>query len=281
MSDPQRKTIGEYHVFLASPGDVNAADDPLHQLPPQPRDFTGREAELTDTPVDFVILTALQEEFKAVTNSLPCVQQLPPNHDDDRVYFLSQLPVTFPDGSLGQYRIVVLCLPNMGRVEASAATNDAIRRWHPRFVLLFGIAGGIAEQGVQLGDVLISDQIVDYELQKIETDGPKIRYQVYRASPRLLNAATVFQDDAWIDRIRSKRPRKGKPARHVGPIATGDKIIAFSDALQKYRYHWPKMIGVEMKAGGAAHATFQTANPPDFFMIRAVSDLGVRPSNTA
>ncbi len=58
-------------------------------------------------------------------------------------------------------------LLGMGRVEATAATSDAIRKWNPRYVVLVGIAGGVAGRGVQLGDVLVSSQIVDYELQKI------------------------------------------------------------------------------------------------------------------
>ncbi len=36
---------------------------------------------------------------------------------------------------------------------------------------------------------------------------------------------------------------------------------------------WPKLIGVEMEAGGAASACFQAPQPPGFFMVRAVSDM--------
>ncbi len=43
--------------------------------------------------------------------------------------------------------------------------------------------------------------------------------------------------------------------------------------LNDYRAIWPALLGVEMEAGGAATAVFQTPQPPGFFMIRGVSDF--------
>ncbi len=57
------------------------------------------------------------------------------------------------------------------------------------------------------------------------------------------------------------------------PIATGDKVIACEEVLKQYKKGWPKLLGVEMEAGGAASAAFQMPHPPGFFMVRAVSDL--------
>jgi len=164
-------------------------------------------------------------------------------------------------------------LLGMGRLQAAAATGDAIRQWRPRYVILIGIAGGIAARGVKLGDILISDQIVDYELQKLTPAGPEIRWEVHRADPRLVGAARNFSDEGWQKLMGTSRPGPGKPRRHIGPIASGDKVIAFSEVLVRYRDTWPKLIGVEMEAAGVATATFQAAKPPGFFMVRGVSDL--------
>jgi hypothetical protein len=46
--------------------------------------------------------------------------------------------------------------------------------------------------------------------------------------------------------------------------------IGFSE---RYREVWPKLIGIEMEAGGVASALYQTADAPNVFMIRGVSDL--------
>jgi nucleoside phosphorylase/tetratricopeptide (TPR) repeat protein len=227
----------------------------------------------SETTIDFVIVTALPEERDAVLEKLPGYQQLPATMDDIRTYFQADLHVTFPDQANGVYRIIVVCLIGMGRLQALAAAADAIRQWQPRYILLVGIAGGIANREVQIGDILISDQIVDYELQKITDDGPEIRYEVQRADPRMLDFCINFKNDAWQKLIQIKRPNRGKPRIHVGPIASGDKVIAFGDVLAKYREVWSKLIGVEMEAAGVATAAFQSPYKPGFFMVRGVSDL--------
>jgi hypothetical protein len=69
------------------------------------------------------------------------ISTITPAKDDIRTYFQAELPVTFPDNSTGTYRVILMCLLGIGRVQAVAATADAIRRWHLA-ILLVGIAGG-------------------------------------------------------------------------------------------------------------------------------------------
>jgi nucleoside phosphorylase len=244
--------------------------------PPHPQVSPARQAPAARAaapPVDFVIVTALEEERDAVLAKLPDHRKLPPSETDHRVYFQAELPATFADGSTCTYNVVALTLPGMGRLEAANAAGDAVRRWRPRFVLMVGIAGGISDMGVSLGDVLISDQVVDYEVQKVTPKGPQVRYSVHQADPGLLNAANNYLSDDWLRLITAKRPRRGKPGRRLGPIATGDKVIAAGDVLKGYRDDWPKLLGVEMEAGGVAKACFQAKPAPGFFMVRGVSDL--------
>jgi nucleoside phosphorylase/tetratricopeptide (TPR) repeat protein len=222
---------------------------------------------------DFLILTPLQEERDAVLRCVGSYRKLPPSEHDIRVYYESDLAATFSDGSTTIYRVVVTPLLGMGRVEAANATGDAIRRWRPRYILLVGIAGGLAKAGVALGDVLISDQIVDYELQKLTTDKTTIRWQVHRVDPRLLGAAQNVIGDEWQQLLEQERPGgRGKPKQVFGPICTGDKVIA-NGPIEEYREVWSKLIGVEMEAGGTASAAFQAASTPGFLMICGVSDL--------
>jgi nucleoside phosphorylase/tetratricopeptide (TPR) repeat protein len=232
-------------------------------------------------PIDFVIVTALEEERDAVLQRLPGSLRLPPSRADIRVYFAGELPATFPDGSTCTYSVVVMPLLSMGQTDAATATSDAIRRWRPRYVLLVGIVGGISERGVRLGDVLVSDQIVDYELQKLTPEGPEVRYRVHQADARLLGAARNYRSNRWLKLVNAKRPRKGSPQRLIGPIATGNKVVAVKDVLRKYADEWPKLIGVEMEAGGVASACFQAEERPGFFMVRAVSDLADEQKDSA
>lgn len=224
------------------------------------------------SPIDFVILTPLAEERDAVLARLPGYRKLPPSNDDLRVHYASDLPVTFPDGSTTSYAVIVTPLAKMGHNEASAATSDVIHRWKPRYVLLVGIAGGFGGAGVKLGDVLISEQVADYELAKVTPEKDEIRWQVYRVDQRLYIAAQNFEGDLWRQ-TKSRRYDKRIPEVHYGPICTGNKVVADDSLAAQFREVWSKLIGVEMEAGGAANAASQSARQTGFFMIRGVSDL--------
>lgn len=220
--------------------------------------------------VDFLVVTALPEERDAFLNQLPEYSRVPPQRDDIHVYFSSS--VSTSDGA-GQYQTIVMPLLGMGRVNAATATAEAIKRWRPRHVILVGIAGGIAARKVGLGDVLISEQVVDYELQKITASGIEVRWSVHKASRRLYAAALNVIGDSWTKRIATPKPSEGLPRIHVGPIASGDKVVAVQSVLDEYRNVWPALIGVEMEAAGVASACFAAAAQPEFFMVRGVSDL--------
>lgn len=233
-----------------------------------------------EPPVDFLIITPLPEERAAVLERLRPYRKLPLSPDDVRIYYGSHLNAAFSGGGKGRYKVVVASPLDMGRVEAATATADAIRLWRPEFVLLVGIAGGLARAGVKLGDILIAEQIVDYELQKLTPGDERIRWKTHAVAPQLLEAAKHFTDDRWVRAIAAKRPVPGAPERRFGAIATGDKVIA-NDWMEKHRGVWDRLVGVEMEAGGTAIAASQSANSPRFFMIRGVSDLADGEKDTA
>jgi formylglycine-generating enzyme required for sulfatase activity/nucleoside phosphorylase len=223
--------------------------------------------------VDFLIVTALEEERDAVLGKLSSPQRLNPSARDVRVYYAAQVSAVMPEGEVGEYHLVVMPLLGMGRVQAATATSDAIQQWQPRYVMMVGIAGGVVAKGVALGDVLVSQQIVDYEVQKLTPSGSQVRWQVYQADPRLLAASQNLRDEDWWSLVSASRPVAGQPKRLIGPIASGDKVVASKAILDKYRRHWSTLIGVEMEAAGVAMAAFQAAEPPGFIMVRGVSDL--------
>ena len=174
-------------------------------------------------------------------------------------YFQADVTTKFSDGEIGTYHAIVLPLLGMGQLQAATATTKAIEQWHPRYTVVIGIAGGIAARGVQIGDILIADQIANYELQKVTPEGPQIRWDVHQVDQRLLSACNNFIDGSWKELLQVERPGQGEPNRFNGPIASGDKVVAFGDFLKKPQETWPKLIGVEMEAAGAAKAAFQSS----------------------
>lgn len=227
------------------------------------------------SPVEFLIMTALEEEREAILDQLPGYRLLLPTPDDPRIYYTAQVIRPTPTDPLDhyEYTVIVFQMPRMGQVEAASATKDAIRRWRPRYVLLVGIAGGVAANRVRLGDVLIADEIVDYTEVKDTSQGMQYRPHGDQANPRLLQAAQHLIDSAWLPLIKHPHPAAGIPDRQFGLVLTGNKVIASQTALDSYRAVYPKMLGVEMEAWGVARAVAQTEPPPGFLMIRGVSDL--------
>lgn len=220
--------------------------------------------------VDFLVIAPLKEERDAVLAHLGNARRLPPDEQDVRIYYQADVATQLAGGTAGSYRVIVTSPLGMGRVEASTATADAIRRWQPRYVLLVGIAGGDPDE-VELGDVLIAEQFVDYELAKLTDEGSKLRYQTFRVDPRLYGAAQNLS--GWEASVKEARPEAGKPHMHLGIVISGDKLQAATDALKPYKADWPKLIGVEMEATGVAAAAWEAVNKPGVLMVRGVSDL--------
>lgn len=227
-------------------------------------------SETVDNSIDFLIIAPLKEEREALLAHLGNAERMPPDEHDVRIYYRAEVQTKFAGGKTGTYRVIVTSPLGMGRVEASTATADAIRRWQPRYVLLVGIAGGDPDE-VELGDVLIAEQLVDYELAKITDDGAKTRYQTFRVDPRLLIASQVLS--GWETTVKAERPTLGKPSVHCGIVISGDKVQAASASLEPYKGDWPKLIGVEMEAAGVAAAAWEAVGQPGVLMVRGVSDL--------
>ena len=220
-----------------------------------------------------MIITALPEERDAVLSKLGKVEQVPGAKDRREVYFSAELkpkPLTY--GESGQnYAIKVLCLPGMGRVAGALAASNAIHAWHPQYVLLVGIAGGFAPEA-QLGDVLISDQILDYELQKVGTNTVEFRPNYPPVNHRLLHAAQNYIDSSWLSLVTQSRPQGSEPSVVFGTVATGDKVVNNQVMIDQLKGlpRRSRLVGVEMEAGGATAAAHQ--NETGFLMIDGVSD---------
>jgi nucleoside phosphorylase len=140
---------------------------------------------------DFLIVTALDEERDAVLRHFK-MSQWQDDGVDVRSYYKGEIQT-----KRSKYTLALVPLLGMGRVEAATATSDAIHYWRPTYVVLVGIAGGIDARGVALGDVLIADQIVDYELQKKRNSGDEFRFSSHRADPRLFGRARALPPEAW------------------------------------------------------------------------------------
>jgi nucleoside phosphorylase len=98
---------------------------------------------------------------------------------------------TYTFGIIGNYYVVLLWLPRMGKTEAAAgATSLKINSLDSSFALVVGICGGVPEAGegeeTLLGDVIISKGIkkTDYGRQLASKFVP--RHKLFEPHQKLL-----------------------------------------------------------------------------------------------
>ncbi len=227
---------------------------------------------MSEPKIDFAIITALPIEREAVVRRLEdCTKQ---QFDGD--------PLTFYTGTLkipGEaqpYTIVVTQLLEMGISDAAIATTNVINRWHPRNVLMVGIAGGVKGKA-ELGDVLVSQYAYYYEPGKATTEGFESRGRQFNSDLMLFGRAQHYEAAEWMGEIHAVRPdasgeEAALPSVRFGPIACGEQVIASLEALEDIKKQCPKVVGVAMEGAGAAKGALSSGDPPRYLEIRGVSD---------
>jgi nucleoside phosphorylase/ribosomal protein S18 acetylase RimI-like enzyme len=222
--------------------------------------------------VDFLLITPLVEECDALLSKFLHVEKVPPSTKDIQTYYKTELSYSITAEITGKYSVIIMPLQGPGRLQALSATKDAINRWNPKKIILVGIAAGRAKENVNLGDILVAQQILDDSLQKLTAGNTDVRWVVHRPDQRLLNSCLHFKNDTWQEKIQTPRPDGSVIKCHFGHIVTGDDVIAIEEKIEKYGTTWSKLKGAEMEAGGVAMAAAQSPRPPGFLMIRSVSD---------
>lgn len=214
--------------------------------------------------VDCALITALPKELDNLRFHF---RHSKPIADENRVYFETMSP-----SGLALVGAVAL---GMGQLNAASLVMDVVNKYNPKTIILTGITGGM-DKSIGLGDVVISSQIVDYELGKITPKGLETRWSVYPVDVALLNKVQNFHSSSWIDYIRTPRPTTGnkgkKPSSHIGLYLSGNKVIADEKAAGMLRSFWAKAAAVEMEAAGIAAILRQMENPPGFIVIKSVCD---------
>jgi nucleoside phosphorylase len=223
-------------------------------------------------PVDVVVITALADESSAVLKTLNGVERTVESTTALSAYHGS----IANDVVNRQIQVVLTQSTQMGNVAAAQAVSRAIDVWNPQAVLLVGIAGGVKTKDISsLGDVVIADQIVAYEPGKIRDTGLENRWEVYRPSFPLLNAARMLAEDPHWKEVAIPRPdgsNHHRPKVHFGIVASGEKVITATDFVQELQSTWSKLAAVEMEGYGAALATYAVETAPGFLLIKALSD---------
>lgn len=218
------------------------------------------------------ILTALPIERDAILRRLSGVEEIV---RDGR---------TSHRGKLDQFDIVVECFQGMGNIKSGVRTAQAIERWNPSAALLVGITGGTKKSTSSiltandhwLGDVLVAEQIVDYESGKLVAGVMENRPEVYRSSHRLIDSAKNLKTQDWTPSVCVPRPDgtsgRVNPTAHFGVVASGQRVLKDQTPLTKVSTLFSNLVGVEMEGFGAAMAALDRVPPVEFLLVKGICD---------
>lgn len=157
-----------------------------------------------------------------------------------------------------------------GNVAAAIETERFINYFKPELVLFVGVAGGFKD--VRLGDVVVANRVYWYESGKAD--------QTFQTRPQVNNityileqlARDVARERNWLSRLPAIPTPP--PEAHVGPIATGESVITFTDSdigkLLKERFG--DTLAVEMESHGVLQAV-RANESVSALIVRGISDL--------
>ena len=212
----------------------------------------------SSSEADVLIVTVTKVESRAVMQVFEqAVGHKPtPEAVGDRVYFnlgvVNDARIFLTQSEMGS-----------GGVDASLLTvSKGIEALSPVAVIMVGIAFGINGQKQSIGDVLVSEQLRLYELQRMGTQDGKpniiLRGDKPHASPWLIN---LFKsaDLMW----------EGAKVR-FGTVLTGEKLVDNLDFRDQIHRFESEAIGGEMEGAGLYVACHD--QKVDWILVKGICD---------
>lgn len=187
------------------------------------------------------------------------------------------------------HQIVVTMVGTAGNVQSAVLLASLSKIMNPRCAVLVGMAGGLKGK-VDEGDVVVADSVIEYEFQRLTSDGPRYAPNTY--SPirgplqdaeitdlndpgfpdrcaRIVKAAdTELVDEEWSRmHLTGWRP---KPKR--GVVLAGAKLLEDGSLPALREVIHDKVIAVEMEGAGFAYACKESRI--EWQVVRGIADHG-------
>lgn len=227
--------------------------------------------------VDILILTILGEEFAAVKERLNNIQYV---REKDVTYSNMLIEGTLEDGD-GIHRKILLCQsPEAGNTDMAITLGNVLTDYSGKVAILMGIAGGITPK-LNIGDVIVADEVFYYEKQKDTDSGVSSRMTSYRASRWTKTQIARLEVQAGNGRTKFclTSPSGNDFMVEKGPIGSGEKVLANSksEIVAKLKFTHDKTKAVEMEAAGVSMymEAEASSNKPKIYhtiIIRGISD---------
>ena len=215
-----------------------------------------------------VILTAVEIETQSVKHLYKDWHKVH-IRGDSQVYYETY----FMRGE-EEYKVITCQQKVMGMTAATMLAAKATAAFHPRYLIMSGIAAGIGEKSAKLyGDVLVPDMIWDYSTGKyVGTDESEIRFGDLGFLPR---PTMIHVDDSIMDVIRNTvNDPENEFHITIGPMACGSYVVANGEVVnQRIKALFPKTVGLDMESYSVLFAAENAKEPkPLGFVVKSICD---------
>ncbi|WP_296392075.1 hypothetical protein [Williamsia sp.] len=229
-----------------------------------------KDVKAETMPVDLGIITVISTEARAVAEVLrrqPSFGQV--RSGSKRSYTVGELVYDQRSVTVASTRCA-----KRTQAAASIAYSDLVREYNPKVIVLLGIAGSI-HAGVDLGDVVIANQVIEYDNRKELDAGVKRRGDSVSVPVEISRVLSDFFEDKG-EPAHISRP-SGVFRLHEGPIGTGSAVVGskLSDIPAWLQGYNDKTMAVETEAGGVTASFYERAREDGvvgFLIIRGISD---------
>lgn len=217
-----------------------------------------------------LLLTANRHETQALAKVFAPGAAPTEIHDGEQVYSYY--------GLHGEHHVFGVVAASLGAQDAHSALNQAAADLDCKHIIAVGIAFGVFNDRQTLGQVLIANEILGYDLARVNPDGTEqFRDLPYRTSRYWLQRAQT----------RQHQPPEGIPAEHWpsaedGTLLSGGKLIdnkALRDRLVSSFKN--RIIGGEMEGVGVAAAATADPQKREWIVIKAICDFADGNKNAA
>ncbi len=223
---------------------------------------------------DVAIITALNIEFEQLLKTSHWKKL---NSNEPIVFY--ETVINTKDSN--NIKIIAGNINQMGMQAAASVASKVLSLFNPSLLFIVGICAGI-EENVKLGDIIIANQIWDYESGKKTEDsnGQFIFKPDNKLLPTDIGVLAKLTEFANKTKYRIEiydEYQGSKPDAyfnvHFGSVGSGPYVLSSKNYMEELLKKDRKLIGIDMEGYGVYKAAqFHNGTKPIF--IKSVTDFG-------
>ena len=177
---------------------------------------------------------------------------------------------------------VVLVFSRCGKVAAASTVTTLIEIFGVDLVLFTGVAGG-ADKTLNIGDIVIADKLVQYDMDASALPGfrkfeiPLLDIDTFKSQENLISLAMLSAQHYISECMKADVSKSDLeefnikiPNIVVGTIASGDLFVADIKKVQSLRNEIQNLKCIEMEGAAVAQVCYE--HNIDFIVFRVISD---------